>query len=178
MKIAIIGAHGVGKTTLAKELSKLLKFPVLPDTAREALLKGFAVNESTPPENQLWILTKQIEYERELKDNFIADKTLFDNIVYGRQLFNDQNFLSVLENIIGKIANYDLFIYLPIEIPLVDDGRSMDPVFQEKIDKEYLKVLGEFGISYFQVRGSVKQRLKSSLQIINSFRKKAHKSFP
>ena len=173
MKIAIIGSHGVGKSTLAKELSKILKFPILPDTAREALLKGFAVNEATPPENQLWILSKQMEYERELKDNFIADKTLFDNIVYARQIFTDQNFLTVIENIVQKIASYDLYIYLPIEIPLVDDGRSMDPVFQQKIDAEYLKLMGEFGISYYQVRGSIKERLKMSMQIISLFRKKS-----
>lgn len=175
MKIAIVGAHGVGKTTLAKELSKHLKLTVLPDAAREALLKGFTVNEGTSPEIQLWILSKQIEFEHDFKDNFIADKTLFDNIVYGRQLFDDVNFLNVLEDVIKRIAKYDLFIYLPIEIPLVDDGRSMDPVFQEKIDKEYLKVLGEFGISYFQVRGSVKNRVRDALKIILSSSKKKSK---
>lgn len=166
MKIAIVGAHGVGKSTLALELSNILKYPILPDTAREAFLKGFAVNENTPPENQLWILCKQIEYERELKDNYIADKTLFDNIVYSRQIFDDSHLLIVIEKIVKKIASYDLFIYLPIEIPLVDDGRSMDPVFQQKIDEEYIKLLTDLNIKYHEIRGSVEERVNKALEII------------
>lgn len=171
MKIAIVGAHGVGKTTLAKELASVLNYQILPDTAREALLTGFTVNEGTPPEVQLWILSKQVEYEMKLQNDFIADKTLFDNIIYSRQIFNDPHLLKVIEDIVIKIAKYDLFIYLPIEIPLVDDGRSMDPVFQKKIDEEYLKLMKDLGIKYYEVRGSIPERVKKSAKIIARHKK-------
>lgn len=169
MKIAIVGAHGVGKTTLANELSRALNYPIVIDSAREAVLKGFAMNEDTTPENQLWNLCKQIEYERALKDNFIADKALFDNIVYSRQIFDDPHLLKVIEDIVKKIAHYDVFIYLPIEISLVDDKvRSPDPHFQRRINEEYLRLMKELQISYHEVRGSVKERLKKSLKIVSS----------
>lgn len=166
MKIAIVGAHGVGKTTLARELSKALNYPILPDTASEALKKGFIVNEDTPPENQLWILCKQIEYERSLLDNFVADKTLFDNIVYARQIFNDPHLLTVIEDVVKKLAKYDLYLYLPIEIPLVADGRSIDPVFQKRIDYEYTGLLNTLGIKYYEVRGNIPERVQKALELI------------
>jgi adenylate kinase family enzyme len=60
MKVAIVGAHGVGKTTLATALAKELEWRLIPDTAAEAFHKGFAVNEDTPVENQFWILCKHL----------------------------------------------------------------------------------------------------------------------
>lgn len=171
MKIAIVGAHGVGKTTLASELSKTLGYPILPDTASEAFKKGFVVNENTPPENQLWILTKQIEYERELQEHFIADKTLFDNIVYAQHIFDDEHLLIVIESIVKKLANYDLYIYLPIEIPLVADGRSIDPIFQQKIDDTYVQLLQDLGITYHEVRGTIPERVDRALQLVQQHQK-------
>lgn len=168
MKIAVVGSHGVGKTTLAKGLSKVLKYPILPDIAREAFRKGFTINEKTPPENQLWILCKQMEYEKKLKDNFIADKTLFDNIVYSRKIFSDKYFLTLIEDIVRKIAKYDIYLYIPIEIPLKNDKvRSPDLNFQRMIDEEYTLLLKDLKVKYYEIRGSIPERIERSLKIIN-----------
>lgn len=167
MKIGIVGAHGVGKTTLARELAKRLNLTLVPDTAAEAFHKGWAVNEKTTVENQFWILSKQIEYEREIITNFIADKTLYDNIVYSKYIFEDPEIHSVINKIVLANSNYHLLIYIPIEIELVDDGRSVDPVFQKLIDKEYIRVLKSMGLQYHEVRGSVEERVNKSLQIIS-----------
>ncbi len=167
MKISIVGAHGVGKTTLAKELVNYLKYSLIPDTAALAFQKGFVVNENTPPENQFWILTKQIEYEREYKDNFVADKSLFDNIIYSQTIFKDGRILSLIEEIVFKNAKYDFFFYIPIEINLVDDGRSMDKNFQKKIDKLYVEFMKKNNINYHTITGSVENRLNQCIKILN-----------
>lgn len=171
MRIAVVGAHGVGKTTFAKALSLKLNFPIIPDTAAEALHKGFVVNEKTPPENQLWMLCKQIEYEREIKTNFVADKTLYDNMVYAKHIFSkNRSLLKVIKEIVLSNAQYDLFFYIPIEIPLIGDGgRSVNPIFQRKVDYEYVRLLRKLAIKYHEIRGSLDERLGKSLTILSAF---------
>jgi nicotinamide riboside kinase len=168
VRISIIGAHGVGKTTLAKNLAEEINFQLIPDTAAEAFHKGFAVNENTTLENQFWILCKQIEYERAAKTRFIADKALFDNIVYSKQIFKDPAALKVIEKIVFANAKYDLLLYIPIEIELVDDGRSIDPKFQKFIDQQYLQLMEKLKLKMIEVRGSVEQRVNKALQTIKN----------
>lgn len=69
MRIAIVGSHGVGKTTLAKKLAKKLKFKYLPDIVVKAAKLGFIINEATPPETQFWLLSKQLELERNIPES-------------------------------------------------------------------------------------------------------------
>lgn len=166
MKIAIVGAHGVGKTTLAKIIAEDLSLKLIPDTAAEAFHKGFVVNEATPPENQLWMLTRQIEYEREFLPHFIADKALYDNIVYSRNIFKNVSLLQVIEEIVLRNASYDLLLYIPIEIPLENDGRSVDPVFQKKIDSEYKALLHNLKLPYIKIAGTLSQRVLKAKNVI------------
>lgn len=171
MKIAIVGAHGVGKTTLAKALAKELQLKIIPDTAAEAFHKGFIVNENTPIENQFWILCKALEYERDALEDFIADKALYDNIIYSRNIFDDSHVLRIIEDIVLKNASYDLLLYIPIEIPLEDDGRSMNIAFQKKIDNEYKEFLNSLGLTYVEVKGSVSDRVTTAKKAIKKHKK-------
>jgi broad-specificity NMP kinase len=45
MRVAITGAHGVGKSTLAEELSEVLAAPVLSTPGRTLAARGLPVNE-------------------------------------------------------------------------------------------------------------------------------------
>ena len=167
MRIAIIGSHGVGKTTLSIKLSNHFGFARIPDIVREAHEKKFVVNEETPPESQFWILSKQIELERNTPESWIADKTLFDNIIYGNVILKDQKVKDVISDIVIKEARYDVMLYLPIEFAIADDGlRSLNSEFQAQIDRSYIEFLSQNNFSYYTVRGTIEERFLQALQII------------
>lgn len=174
MRIAIIGSHGTGKTTLSKLICEGLNFNFIPDVARQAYEKKFPINENTPPETQFWILSKQLELERNTEVPWVSEKSLFDNLIYGGLSIKDDEVLSVLEKIVFANVNYDLIFYLPIEFALEDDGlRSLDPEFQKKVDREFRWLLKKKKIKFVEVKGSVKERVRKALSHI-----KSHKNFP
>jgi len=167
MRIAIIGSHGVGKTTLSIKLSNHFGFARIPDIVREAHEKKFVINEETPPESQFWILSKMIELERNTPESWIADKTLFDNIIYGNVILKDQKVKEVIADIVIKEARYDAMLYLPIEFAIADDGlRSLNSEFQAQIDRSYIEFLDKNNFQYHIVRGTVEERFQQALQII------------
>ncbi len=166
MKIAIAGAHGVGKTTFAKDLAKKLNINYIHDIVREeAIKKGFVINESTPPEVQLWLVCRQWELEKITPESWVADKSLFDYLVYGEIILKDDNLKKMIRDIVKRNAHYDPVFYLSIEFPMELDGvRSEDEKFQREVDRHYKKTLEEFGIKYIVVSGSPKERIKQALE--------------
>ena len=166
MKIAIAGAHGVGKTTFAKALAKKLDFNYIHDIVREeAVKKGFVINENTPPEVQTWLISRQWELERNTPQGWVADKSLLDYFVYGNIILKDQNVKNVVRDIVERNSRYDKVFYLPIEFPMEADGiRSNDLEFQKEVDGRYKECLKEFNIEYVALSGSVEERVNQAIK--------------
>lgn len=160
-----MGSHGTGKTTLAKALAKRLNFTYIQDVVREeAVKKGFIINENTPPEVQLWLLMRQWELETTTPGGWVADKSLFDYLVYGNLVLKDEAVKRVIRKIVQRNAKYDFVFYLPIEFPMEEDGiRSIDPKFRGEIDHLFRKCLDEFGVKYIVLSGSVEERIEQAL---------------
>ena len=81
MKIAFIGTHGIGKTTLAYELCNELKKQHLDVGFIDEIARRcpFPINEGTSLEAQTWILATTIGRELELNKiypNIICDRSV------------------------------------------------------------------------------------------------------
>jgi thymidylate kinase len=138
LKLALIGTHGVGKTTLAYEICSLLKkadhnVELVTEVARRS---PFPVNEATTLEGQLWILHAQIAAELDAAaraPHVICDRSVLDNYCYLVNKFGRQHQLEAwLEWWMGT---YTLLVGVP---PLADgippDGfRSENLEFQQRI---------------------------------------------
>lgn len=192
MKIIITGSHGVGKTTLGKQifeyldegqvqfgginerlslsrLGNVVRFDYLKEAPLQAHEAGFSMNENTSFEAELWMFTKQVEMEMR-SENSVGDKGFIDLLAYAEYLFrSDEELLRVLRRIaMPKIKEYDLVIYLPIgEFPIEDDGlRSLDPTFQEGVDAEILKILHKNKVNYTRIVGDAETRFLYAIRLL------------
>jgi thymidylate kinase len=148
LKIALIGTHGVGKTTLAYEICSLLKkadhnVELVTEVARRS---PFPVNEATTLESQLWILHVQISSELDAgahAPHVICDRSALDNYCYLVNKFGRQKQLE--DWLAWWMNSYSLLIGVP---PLADgiqpDGfRSENLEFQQRIHDRLEELLDE-----------------------------------
>src|SRR3954452_12661674 len=142
-KIAFIGSHGVGKTTLCYGLAARLKrrdvgVEVVHEVARRCPLP---INEETSVAAQSWILHSQIAEELVAQARYpvvVCDRSVLDNYVYlllaaGRQ-----------EGPEGRVEyglrGYDLLVHVPIvEQPSPDGVRSAAPGFQRAVEERLVQ---------------------------------------
>lgn len=138
MKIALIGTHGVGKTTLCFELAALLKrrnadVELVREVARRCPLP---INQETTVAAQEWILLTQIAWEVEAAathDVVLCDRSVLDNYCY---MVHAGSARPVWERMFDDwIPTYDLLVYVPLwSQPTFDGVRAIDPDFQRQID--------------------------------------------
>ena len=145
-KVAFIGSHGVGKTTLVYGLAARLKardhaLEVVVEVARRCPLQ---LNEETSLAAQSWILHTQIADEVVAEERYpivLCDRSVLDNYVYlmlaeGSQLH--------LERLVEHwMTTYSLLVHVPVaQGPLTADGvRSTDIAFQATVASRLLREL-------------------------------------
>ena len=137
-KIAFIGSHGVGKTTLCYGLAARLKArdvscEVVHEVARRCPLP---INHDTTSAAQAWIVHNQIAEELVAGERYpvvVCDRSAIDNYVY-LLLANGRD--EALDGLIDAwMKSYSLLIRVPIiEDPRPDGVRSSDPHFQRAVE--------------------------------------------
>ncbi len=150
MKVAFIGSHGVGKTTLCFELAALLKkrdrtVEMVREVARFCPLP---INRDTTVAAQSWILHTEIAEELVAENKaeiVICDRSVLDNFCYLLQTGR----APMLEPLVRWwTATYQLLIKVPIvETPMFDGLRDVDVAFQRAIDEKIDEVLAGWGVS-------------------------------
>ncbi|MEK6847461.1 MAG: AAA family ATPase [Nanoarchaeota archaeon] len=159
-KIAVIGTHGIRKTTICHTIVARLKelgrnADILQEVARRS---PFPVNEGTTPDAQRWILHTQIASEIAAGvygvDYLVCDRGSLDNYAYFVRAFGRDSVLDVLVREHAK--TYSSIVYVPLveTTPLEHDGfRSTDPDFQRVIDRHIQEMLRDFEIPHVKFKG-------------------------
>jgi nicotinamide riboside kinase len=149
-KIAFIGSHGVGKTTLCYGLAARLKtrdvaVEVVHEVARRCPLP---INEETSVAAQSWILHTQIAEELVATARYpavICDRSVLDNYVYLLLSAGRQEGLDALVQ--AWIGGYSLLVHVPVvERPSPDGIRSSNPAFQLAVEERLDRELAERGV--------------------------------
>jgi nicotinamide riboside kinase len=150
VKIAFIGSHGVGKTTLCFDLAGRLKrldfaVDIVKEVARSCPLP---INQDTTLEAQEWILHTQIAEEIEAASKnqvVICDRSVLDNYAYltcraGRKPEYD-------ELVRAWVVTYDGLFKVPILTPPSFDGtRDVSAAFQGEVDRTIDGLVAELSV--------------------------------
>lgn len=153
-RIAVSGAHGVGKTTLATSLAEELGLPLIGEVAREVARDfGFKTTgeivASNPGKKTLYqinVFYAQIKAEKGRRRGFVSDRSVFDSLAYSLFYGLHSTVGYLLDEALAHSKNYSLIVYCPIPTPdgPADDGfRLTDRASQQRVD-EYLSQLLEW----------------------------------
>ncbi|MFO7608274.1 MAG: ATP-binding protein [Candidatus Krumholzibacteriia bacterium] len=150
MKIAFIGTHGVGKTTLCYELAAALKRLDLGVDLVKEVARGcpLPINRETTDAAQNWILHTQVAREIELAaayDVIVCDRAVLDNYAY---MVHAAGRRPELEPFIRHwMATYSLLVKVPVIAPPAFDGtRDTSVEFQAGIDRIIDQLLHELAL--------------------------------
>lgn len=149
-KVAFIGSHGVGKTTLTYELAARLKranvrVELVKEVARRCPLP---LNRETTLDAQAWILHTQIALEIESTrghEVVVCDRSALDNYAYlvaqcGRVAPYD-------ELVRAWTSTYSLLAWVPpLERPSFDGVRDLDPTYQLRIHETIAELVRDFAL--------------------------------
>lgn len=150
LKVAFVGSHGVGKTTLCFDLASQLKrldlgVDLVKEVARRCPLP---INEETTPDAQAWILHTQIAEE-------LAASTLYEVVVCDRSVLDNYAYLVArvgrrpeLDPLVGSwIRTYSALFKVPVlEAPSFDGTRAVSRSFQMEIDGIIDELLSAFAV--------------------------------
>ncbi len=157
MKIAFIGTHGVGKTTLCFELAAALKRLDLSVDLVKEVARGcpLPINRETTDNAQNWILHTQVSAEIELEDAYdiiVCDRAVLDNYAY---MVHSTGRRPEIEPFIRHwMDSYGLLVKVPIITPPSFDGtRDTSVDFQENINTLIDELLVEFGVDFLELPG-------------------------
>ena len=155
MKLAFIGTHGVGKTTLCYDLASRLKrqdrvVDLVMEVARNSPLP---INRETTLDAQAWILHTQIAEEIAATSRggiTICDRAVLDNYAYMVHHANRQPAYDALVR--DWVTTYDALFKVPIlNAPTFDGRRDVSPSFQQAIDVLIDELAEEFGVTCQQL---------------------------
>lgn len=174
-KIAIVGSHSCGKTSLVKALSKRIEIPIIHEIAAT-----FLPDTRAHIDTQYKIMLRQIETEKEYK-SFLSDRSVIDNLAYSTLIYksNPSDFKCIYERCVETAYKhiafkpYDLLIFVDELLPLRPSAHRN---FMEKSEQEFILnfIKGEFngdpsmyfGIPYIKVKGNIGTRIKTVMNYL------------
>ncbi len=174
IKVAVVGSHGVGKTTMIEEIIKLDLFTYdhIHGIPRSIINKGFPMGKSSTVDSFVNYILEQFKAERmaELSENRVlfSDRTTLDASAYARvnalipRPYVPEYFVEMLHEVwLRESQFYDLIVYVPVEFPMKSDGiRDEDEAYRKDVCVEIENLMLSDGISFLKATGELEDRVQ------------------
>ena len=158
-RVAIIGAAGVGKTTLLNNLfqdNKVIQsYSKIDEVVRilcaeRGYFSPYDIPELELHQFRLDVLDRQLLLENEA-DKFVVDRSTLDAWAYFMRWSWNTCTVELAESFYEKAYaqawKYDLLVYIPIMFPAEDDGfRWTNPTYHRQIDRLLKSIIKDWGL--------------------------------
>jgi AAA+ ATPase superfamily predicted ATPase len=169
MKIAITGAHRVGKTTLVEKLQEnLADYDIRIEAYYELEESGYEFSERPNVDDFL------VQFEYSIKQlatndyNVIFDRCPIDFLAYIQAIDETKNIQSLYNRVESIMQEIDLLVFVPIEEPdLIVCQESDLPKLRKKVNDILKDWILDFGIETIQVKGTLLNRRDQVLNKIS-----------
>lgn len=166
--VALIGSHGVGKSTLLNAMKKVVgnEYYITDGFGRPLKEIKDELN-LTPREIQIIMntITKHRWENDVVSDKLVCTRSIVDEWVYAKLFGLDDMLEDRIE--IFKNSNYTKtkWFYIPIEFPLEEDGvRYAGTKLQKECDELMREWIKMFNLDVITLTGTIEQRLQTLLK--------------
>ena len=165
MRIAIIGAHKVGKTTLAEELLEHLPgYTLEMEPYYQLEASGYEFSEIPTVEDFVEQFNYSVKLVSKIESNVIFDRCVIDILVYLHVIDPDRNIQLLFETAQTIIAEIDLVVFVPIEEPDLISGRQTEqPKLRSLVNDLLYDWIGDLSIEAIKVNGTLTNRIDQVL---------------
>ena len=169
MKI-LLGSHGVGKSTLLKEVQKVLPDYYVTDGFSRPVYKiskmlDFSENEKQIVINQLsaWAYQNYLTHT-----NVVSTRSIIDCIIYSQILAPEIDITDLIALFEETKHQVEYFFYIPIEFGFIYDPERLNEDLQKKIDGLFVDFIEKYVPSekVVNIVGTVEQRLDTILKYL------------
>jgi len=154
MYIVLSGVHGIGKTTIARELAAQLGGVFLTESIDEAIPPPLLGKSSDPLRAELWFVRQMILKEAQMTDSktlYIGDRGWSDIMAYANVVLDEHArnlFRSIFDHLPKRYPDVQLIVHAPLEIveeriksrhrDTIAGWSELDRAYLESISKEFL----------------------------------------
>ncbi|KAF2340856.1 AAA family ATPase [Flavobacterium tistrianum] len=172
MRIAILGAHLVGKTTLAEKLYESFPdYEFYPEPYLELQEMGFDFSEEPTADDYVIQLEYSIKQIMRSNRDAIFDRCPIDLLGYALAVDNTLNFSSVFNKIQNVIKEIDIFVFVPIEEPdRILCPQSDLPELRNEVNEIIRELIDDFDLEVIEVKGNLSERLNQIQNQINKLK--------
>jgi len=181
--IVFTGSHSTGKSSLVKELIKVLPYidrfenlsiyHIVEVSRKLNRDLNIPINkEGTSNSQRLIEEVYKKEEESHSSEIKVADRSIIDRFAYTitSKAADDKELVQWYKDNIKKICSrYDYIFYIPILIPLSLDGvRSADEAYRKEIDHIIVETIKEFNIPIYTIPfPEIDERLNYIIEVLN-----------
>lgn len=168
-RVVVLGAESTGSTTLAEALAAELGTLWVPEYGRElSVTREGGLDAPWRSDEFDLVVDRQIAWERDAARRAPRPVLVCDTDVLATALWHERYVGSPAPRILARAAAHRpaLYILTGDEIPFVQDGMRDGEHIRAGMQERFREVLAAQTVPWFEVRGSVAERVASALPAI------------